>query len=313
MLPYLFRRILAAVPVVLLVAFFVFSLLYITPGDPAAILAGDQATAEQIATIRAALKLDEPFLLRFFTWLTQIVHGDLGVSIYSNRPILELIGQRVEATLSLSCLAMVFSILVAIPLGVLAAWRRNTLVDRSVMAIAVFGFSVPVFVTGYCLAWAFGLKLGWLPVQGYKPLAAGIGPWFTSLLLPAFALSSAFVGLLARMTRSTMLEILSQDYVRTARAKGLSTHVVLLRHALRNAAVPITTVVGLGVASLVSGSVLIESVFALPGLGRLTADSILRRDYPVIQALILVFSLTYVFVNLLVDLLYTILDPRVRY
>lgn len=313
MFPYLLRRLLSAIPVVLLVALLVFSLLYITPGDPAAILAGDQATPEQIDAIRHSLNLDQPFLVRFFGWLGQIATGDLGSSIYSGKPILELIGQRVETTLSLALFAMGIAVAVAIPLGVAAAWAHGTWIDRVVMGVAVFGFSVPIFVTGYALAWVFGLKLGWLPVQGYQPLAAGVGAWAASLLLPAIALSSAFIGLLARMTRATMLEILAQDYIRTARAKGMGTGPVLFGHALRNAAVPITTVVGLGVAGLVSGSVIIESVFALPGLGRMTADAILRRDYPVIQGLILVFSLTYVLVNLLVDLLYTLFDPRVRY
>lgn len=310
---YIVRRLLSAIPVVLLVALFVFSLLYFTPGDPAAILAGDQGTPEQIAAIREALRLNDPFFLRFFTWLGQIAQGDLGTSIYSNRPVLELIGQRLETTLSLSLLGMLLAIVVAVPLGVLAAWKRDTWIDRGVMVMAVLAFSVPIFVTGYCLAWAFGLKLRWLPVQGYAPLSAGLYPWFASLLLPAIALSSAFIGLLARMTRATMLEILSQDYIRTARAKGLDARDVLFSHALRNAAVPITTVVGLGIANLISGSVLIESVFALPGLGRMVADAILRRDYPVIQAMILLFALTYVAVNLIVDLLYTVFDPRVRY
>lgn len=310
---YIVQRILASVPVVLIVALFVFSLLYFTPGDPAAILAGDQATPEQIAVIRESLNLDQPYFVRFFGWLGQLAQGDLGTSIYSNRPVIELMGQRLETTLSLSLLGMLIAIVIAVPLGVLAAWKRDTWVDRTVMVVAVLAFSVPIFVTGYCLAWAFGLQLGWLPVQGYRPLSAGFSAWFGALLLPALALSSSFIGLLARMTRATMLEILSQDYIRTARAKGLDARVVLFSHALRNAAVPITTVVGLGIANLISGSVLIESVFALPGLGRMVADAILRRDYPVIQAMILIFGLTYVVINLIVDLLYTVFDPRVRY
>jgi peptide/nickel transport system permease protein len=295
------------------VAVFVFSLLYLTPGDPAAIIAGDQATPETVERIRQSLKLDEPYLVRFGDWLLQIVQGDLGNSIYTGQPILQQIGLRFGPTLSLMVMSMTLSTLIAIPLGIVAAWKQNSIVDRGLMVFSTIGFSIPVFVVGYLLAYYLGLKLKWLPVQGYAPLSSGLWNWMRHLILPSIALGSAFIGLLARMTRAAMLQVLSQDYVRTAKAKGLGQGEILFRHALKNAAVPITTVVGLGIAGLISGAVVTESVFALPGLGRMTADAILRRDYPVIQGLILLFSLNYLAVNLLVDITYTFFDPRVRY
>ncbi|MCB8822010.1 ABC transporter permease [Microvirga rosea] len=313
MLTYLGRRLIASIFVILMVAIFVFSLLYLTPGDPAAIIAGDQATPEMVARIRQSLKLDEPYLVRFSDWLLQIVQGDLGNSIYTGQPILQQIGLRFGPTLSLMVVSMTLSTLVAIPLGIVAAWKQNSRVDRGLMVFSTLGFSIPVFVVGYLLAYFFGLKLKWLPVQGYAPLSSGLWNWMRHLILPSIALGSAFIGLLARMTRAAMLQVLSQDYVRTAKAKGLGQGEILFRHALKNAAVPITTVVGLGIAGLISGAVVTESVFALPGLGRMTADAILRRDYPVIQSLILLFSLNYLIVNLLVDITYTFFDPRVRY
>ena len=313
MLAYAARRILATIPVMLIVAFFVFSLLYLAPGDPAAIIAGDQATPADVERIRASLGLDRPFVVRFGEWLWQIIHGDLGNSIFTNLPVSHMIAQRIEPTTSLMILTIVFSIIVAIPLGVLAAWKHGTWIDRSVMMLAVFGFSTPVFVLGYLLAYLFALQLEWLPVQGFTSITVGVVPFLRSLALPTIALGLIYVALLARITRSTMLEVLSQDYVRTAKAKGVDQRVVLFVHALKNAAVPIVTVIGIGVALLIGGAVVTESVFAIPGLGRLTVDAILRRDYPVIQGVVLLFSFVYVLVNLAVDLLYTVFDPRIRY
>ncbi|MGA8198351.1 MAG: ABC transporter permease [Acetobacteraceae bacterium] len=313
MLAYAARRILATIPVMLIVAFFVFSLLYLAPGDPAAIIAGDQATPADVERIRASLGLDRPFVVRFGEWLWQIIHGDLGNSIFTNLPVSHMIAQRIEPTTSLMILTIVFSIIVAIPLGVLAAWKHGTWIDRSVMMLAVFGFSTPVFVLGYLLAYVFALKLDWLPVQGFTSITVGVVPFLRSLALPTVALGLIYVALLARITRATMLEVLSQDYVRTAKAKGVDQRVVLFVHALKNAAVPIVTVIGIGVALLIGGAVVTESVFAIPGLGRLTVDAILRRDYPVIQGVVLLFSFVYVLVNLAVDLLYTVFDPRIRY
>jgi peptide/nickel transport system permease protein len=313
MFAYAARRVLATIPVMLVVALFVFSLLYIAPGDPAAIIAGDQATPADVERIRESLGLDRPYLVRFGDWLWHIVHGDLGTSIFTNLPVTHMIAQRIEPTLSLMVLTIVFSILIAIPLGVLAAWKHGTWIDRVVMVICVLGFSVPVFVFGYLLAYVFALTLDWLPVQGFTPISEGFWPFLQGLILPTVALGLIYVALLARITRATMLDVLSQDYVRTARAKGVGQRAVLFVHALKNAAVPIVTVIGNGVALLIGGAVVTESVFAIPGLGRLTVDAILRRDYPVIQGVVLLFSVTYVLVNLAVDLLYTVFDPRIRY
>ena len=313
MLAYAARRILATIPVMLIVAFFVFSLLYLAPGDPAAIIAGDQASPADVERIRASLGLDRPFLIRFGEWLWQILHGDLGTSIFTNLPVSHMIAQRIEPTTSLMVLTIVFSIVVAIPLGVIAAWKHGSWIDRGVMVLAVFGFSTPVFVMGYLLAYLFALKLDWLPVQGFTSITVGVVPFLRSLTLPTIALGLIYVALLARITRATMLEVLSQDYVRTAKAKGVGQHAVLFVHALKNAAVPIVTVIGIGVALLIGGAVVTESVFAIPGLGRLTVDAILRRDYPVIQGVVLLFSFVYVLVNLAVDLLYTLFDTRIRY
>jgi peptide/nickel transport system permease protein len=297
----------------LLVALFVFSLLYIAPGDPAAIIAGDQATPADVARIRVSLGLDRPYLVRFGDWLWHVLHGDLGTSIFTGLPVTQMIGQRIEPTLSLMVMTVVFAIIIAIPLGVLAAWKHGTWIDRIVMVICVLGFSVPVFVVGYLLAYVFALSLDWLPVQGFTPISGGFWPFVQSLILPTVVLGSAYVALLARITRATMLDVLSQDYVRTARAKGVGQHAVLFVHALKNAAVPIVTIIGNGVALLIGGAVVTESVFAIPGLGRLTVDAILRRDYPIIQGVVLLFSVSYVLVNLVVDLLYTLFDPRIRY
>ncbi len=313
MLAYAARRIIATIPVMLIVAFFVFSLLYLAPGDPAAIIAGDQATPADVDRIRASLGLDRPFLVRFGEWLWQIMQGNLGTSIFTNLPVSHMIAQRIEPTTSLMILTIIFSILVAVPLGVLAAWKHGTWIDRGVMMLAVFGFSTPVFVLGYILAYIFALQLDWLPVQGFTSISVGIVPFLRSLALPTLALGLIYVALLARITRATMLEVLSQDYVRTAKAKGVGQRAVLFVHALKNAAVPIITIIGIGVALLIGGAVVTESVFAIPGLGRLTVDAILRRDYPVIQGVVLLFSFVYVLVNLGVDLLYTVFDPRIRY
>jgi peptide/nickel transport system permease protein len=310
---YVIRRTIATVPVVAIVAVFVFSLLYVTPGDPAAVIAGDLATAEDIARIRARLGLDEPFLVRFAQWAWAAIGGDLGVSIFTNQPVTRMIQQRIEPTLMLSLCTLVITVVLAVPMGVVAAWKAGTWIDRAIMAFAVLGFSVPVFVLAYLLILGFSIELEWLPVQGYTPLSAGIGPFLRSMTLPALALGIVYMALIARITRASMLEVMAQDYIRTAEAKGLFQNEVLLGHALKNAAVPIVTVIGIGIALLISGVVVTETVFAIPGLGRLTVDAILRRDYPIIQGVTLLFSALYVLVNLLVDLSYSLFDPRIRY
>jgi peptide/nickel transport system permease protein len=291
----------------------VFMLLHLAPGDPAALVAGDQATPEQIALIRQRLHLDEPLHTQFLLWLWRLAELDLGSSVFSNQPVTRLIGQRLEPTLMLAVTTTILSVLIAIPLGVLAAWKARGPIDRLAMSLSVFGFSVPVFVVGYGLIYLFSINLGWFPVQGYKPLAAGLGACLHSLALPSIALAFVFSALVARVTRAAMLEILAQDYVRTARAKGARMPRTLLIHALKNAGVPIMTVIGIGFAALIGGVVVSESVFNIPGIGRLTIDAILHRDYPIVQGVILMFSGLLIVINLLVDLSYALFDPRIRY
>jgi peptide/nickel transport system permease protein len=310
---YIARRLVATIPVMAVVATFVFLLLRLTTGDPAAIIAGDNATAQDVAAIRGKLGLDQPVVQQFAIWLGNIARGDLGESFFFKKKVTELIADRVEPTLSLAACTIVLAVLFAVPLGVVAAWRHGSWIDRAVMALSVLGFSVPVFVIGYCLIYIFAIYLNWLPVQGYQRLGDGFGGFVERLILPSVALSLIYVALIARITRTSVLEVMNADYVRTARAKGLADAAVLVRHVLKNAAVPIVTVVGLGVALLIGGVVVTESVFSIPGLGRLTVDAVLARDYPTVQAVVLLFSMVYVLINLLVDLTYTFFDPRIRY
>lgn len=313
MLSYIFRRILATIPVLLVVGLFVFSLLYLTPGDPAMIIAGDTATPDDIAKIRASLGLDEPFIQRLAVWLWRVAHGDFGVSIFSNLPVHVMIGQRLEPTLSLALVTLAITIILALPMGIFAALKASTVLDRSIMGFAVLGFSVPVFVIGYLLILLFAVKLHWLPVQGFVSFTKDPWTFLRHIILPSVTLAVVFIALIARIVRSSMLEVLSKDYIRTAKSKGLSTYGVVSTHALKNAAVPIVTIIGVGIGSLITGVVVTETVFAIPGLGRLVVDAILKRDYPVIQGVILVFSFFYVLVNLLVDISYTLFDPRIKY
>lgn len=310
---YALNRILSAIPVMGVVAVFVFLLLRLTPGDPAAILAGDMATPEQLERIRASLGLDQPVHIQFISWMGQLLSGDLGVSLISGKPVVELIADRAPPTLWLALLTITLSVLVAVPMGVVAAWRRGTWVDHAVMTFSVLGFSVPVFVVGYILIQIFAIELRWLPVQGYRAPERDLVAFFERAALPAFTLATIYIALIARMTRASLLNVLGEDYIRTARAKGVAERRVLFRHALGNAAAPILTVIGTGFALLISGVVVTESVFNIPGLGRLTVDAIFARDYPVIQALILLTAGIYVLVNLLIDLSYSLFDPRIRY
>ena len=313
MLKFLLRRLASTIPVLLVVAVLVFLMLRLTPGDPAAVLAGDAANTDQIAQIRANLGLDRSIPEQFVIWAGQMLTGDLGQSYYYKMPVTTLIGQRLEPTLSLALITITIAVGVAVPLGVLAAWRFGGALDRTLMGFSVLGFSIPIFVLAYLLIWLFSLKLGWLPVQGYKRLSEGVGPWLYQLLLPSITLSVIYIALIARVTRASVLDTLGEDYIRTARAKGLPESTVLMRHALANAAVPIITVIGIGIALLIGGVVVTESVFAIPGLGRLTVDAVLARDFPTIQGVILLFSFVYVMINLLVDLSYVFFDPRIRY
>lgn len=313
MLAFVSRRLLATIPVLVMVAVVVFAILRFSPGDPAIIMAGDGATPERIEQIRQTMGLDQPVIKQFFIWGGRLLQGDLGTSLMSGVPVTKLIGQRLEPSLGLAVLTLAFTLLVAIPLGILAAWRQGKLLDRAVMGFSVLGFSVPVFVTGYLLIWLFAIKLGWFNVQGYSPLANGFWPFLHRLILPSLALSTVYVALIARITRTSVIEVMGEDFIRTARSKGLGETGVLLGHALRNAAVPIATVVGLGIALLISGVVVTESVFNIPGLGRLVVEAVLARDYPVIQGLTLFFAFVYVFINLVVDCAYMVFDPRIRY
>ena len=313
MLAYVVRRLVATVFVMTFVAFFVFSLLYLTPGDPAATIAGDLATADDIARIHRQLGLDDPFLVRFGHWAWGVLQGDLGTSIFTNLPVTTLIGQRVGPTVSLTVMALVITLSFAIPLGVIAASKVGSWIDRLVMVVAVLGFSVPSFVLAYIAILCFSVWLDWLPVQGYASLSEGFAPFIEHLILPSIVLGLIYGALIARITRAAMLEVLSQDYIRTAQAKGLTEGKVLVGHALRNAAIPIVTVIGSGIALLIGGVIVTETVFAIPGIGRLTVDAILRRDYPIIQGVTLVLSAVYVVINLLVDVSYTFFDPRVRF
>jgi peptide/nickel transport system permease protein len=307
----------ALVPVLFTVAVIVFLILRLTPGDPAAVIAGNNATNEDIDRIREQLGLTQPLVTQFMIWLGHVVQGDLGYSFYLNRPVTELIAQRIEPTLSLATGTIALAVLIAVPLGTLAAWRMGGWLDHLLSGFAVAGFSVPVFVIGYVLIYLFAIELQWLPVQGYRrlfgPSSQGVGAWAMQLVLPWCSLATIYVALIARVTRASVSEALTEDYIRTARAKGLSERMVLLRHALANAAVPIVTVIGIGVALLIGGVVVTETVYAIPGLGSLTVDAVLNRDFPVIQGVVLFFSVLYVLINLLVDLSYLWLDPRIRY
>lgn len=310
---YVTKRILATLPVMGVVAVIVFLLLRLSPGDPAAIIAGDDATSEDIAKIREHLGLDRPLLTQFVRWLGQLATGDFGNSIYLERPVLGLIMERVEPTLALSISTILFAVVVAVPIGVLAAWRAGTWIDQTIMAMSVLAFSVPVFLIGYGLVIGFSLTLELLPVQGFVSLSEDPVAFLRHLVLPTVALGLVYTALIARITRATMLETLNEDFIRTARAKGLGEPRVLILHALKNASVPIVTTIGTGLALLIGGVVVTESVFAVPGIGRLTIDAVLQRDYPVIQGVILVIAGVYVLVNLAIDLTYSFLDPRIRY
>lgn len=317
MASFLIRRLLAVLPVLVVVSLLVFFMLRLAPGDPAAVIAGNNATSEDIANIRAHMGLDKPIAVQYVLWMSQVLQGDLGYSYYLSKPVTALVAQRMEPTLSLALGTVLLAVCIAVPLGSLAAWRMGGWLDRGLSAFSVAGFSVPVFVIAYLLIYVFAMQLQWLPVQGYKPISGpqsqGTWAWMRQLILPWLTLSTVYVALIARITRASVSEALQEDFIRTARAKGLTERTVLVRHALANAAVPIVTVIGIGVALLIGGVVVTETVFAIPGLGSLTVDAVLNRDFPVIQGLVLLFSLSYVLINLLVDTSYVWLDPRIRH
>lgn len=294
------------------VALVVFLLIHLSPGDPAALIAGDMASEQDIARLRSALGLDRPLVQQFVLWLGRLLTGDLGTSIFTQVPVSQLLAQRLEPTLSIAVLTMALTLLVAVPLGTLAAYRAGSWIDRAVMLFAVLAFSAPVFLIGYLLIYTLAIQLDWFPVQGYARLSEGLGPWLRSLVLPCINLALVYIALVTRMTRATVLEVLQEDYIRTARAKGLAV-LPVLGHALRNAAIPIATTVGVGIALLIGGVVVTETVFAIPGVGRLVIDSVLHHDYPVIQSVLLLSAGVYVLINLLIDLSYRLFDPRIQY
>jgi len=310
---YILRRMISAIAVMAMVGFFIFLLLRLAPGDPAAIIAGPTATEEMIAAIRESMGMNDPMPIQFMRWVRGILGGDFGTSIFAGRPVLELMAQRLEPTLSLSILTMILSVTAGVSFGILAAWRTGGLVDRLLTAFSALGYSIPVFVIGYFLIYFFAIRTHWLPVQGYKPIEGGLGPWFTHLILPTLALGLGFIAFIARVTRASMLEVLSEDYMRTAAAKGASAYAMLVHHALKNAGVPILTVIGISFAYMIGGVVLTETVFNIPGIGRLVVDAINNRDYPIIQSVLILTSGLYVLINLTVDLAYTLIDPRIRY
>lgn len=313
MLSFILRRMVAAIPVLAMVAVIVFCMLHMSSGDPAVILAGDSATPEQVQQIRVSMGLDKPLVDQFVIWIGGLFQGNLGVSLISGAAVSSLIADRFGPSLALCISTLLVSVLVAIPLGVLAAWKQGRPLDRVVMAGSVVGFSVPVFIIGYLFILVFSRWLGWLPVQGYRAPSEGIGPFLERLVLPTLALSTAYIALIARIVRTSVIEVMGEDFIRTARAKGMKERAVLLRHALGNAAIPIVTIIGVSIAMLIGGVVVTESVFNIPGLGRLVLEAVLARDYPVIQALILLFSAIYVLINLVIDVLYSLFDPRIRY
>lgn len=310
---YILRRLAATLPVMAVVAVVVFLLIHLSPGDPAALIAGDLATEDDILRLRAALGLDQPLWRQFVLWLGRLATGDLGTSIFTQVPVSQLLAQRLEPTLSIAVITMALTLLLAIPLGTLAAWRAGSWIDRGVMVFAVLAFSVPAFLVGYLLIYGFAVKLDLFPVQGYVRLADGVGPWLRSLALPCLNLALVYIALITRMTRATVLEVLQEDYIRTARAKGVFERLVVARHAMRNALLPAITVIGLEFAFLIGGLVVTEQVFNLNGIGRLFVDAVSRNDFILIQALVMLLALVFVVMNLVIDMLYGLLDPRVRY
>lgn len=311
MLSTILNRLAATIPVLLVVAIVIFSILRLTPGDPAAIVAGDGATVQQIEEIRRQMGLDQPIPVQFYRWISGVVQGDFGMSLISRMPVKDMVIDRMGPTIAITLYTIIYTVIISIPVGVIAAWRRGKAVDKVVTAASVLGFSVPVFITAYILIFIVSMVLGWLPVQGYKPLSAGVWEHFKHMILPVASLGTIYIALITRFVRTSVIDTLGEDYIRTARAKGLNEGSVLIRHALTNAAVPILTVIGITITMLIGGVVVTESVFNIPGLGRLVVEAILAKDFTVIQALIVLFSVVDIMVNLIIDILYRLVDPRI--
>lgn len=312
MVALILRRIAGALLVMLVVSVCVFSLARFAPGDPAAAILGNYASTEELDELRSQLGLDRALPLQYLAWLGRAVQGDLGISVFSGLPVVDLFRQRIEPTIIIAVAVIVLSSLIAIPAGIVAAWKKGGLADRTILIVATAGFSTPVFVTAYLLIYAFALGLQWLPTSGYVSVFDDPIGTVRTLAMPVLTVTLVFTAIIARITRASMLEVLRSDYIRTARAKGVGTSTLLFKHALRNASIPVVTTIGSAFAIVIGGVVVTESVYAIPGLGRLVVDAIMRRDYPVIQGTILLFSAIYVFINLAIDISYTMLDPRIR-
>ena len=312
MVALIIRRMFGALLVMFVVSICVFSLARFAPGDPAAAMLGNYASIDELNALRSQLGLDRALPLQYAAWLGRAVQGDLGISVFSGLPVVELFRQRVEPTLIIAVAVIVLSSLIAVPAGIVAAWKKGGLADRAILLVATMGFSTPVFVTAYLLIYAFALGLHWLPTSGYISIFDDPVGTLRSLTMPVLTVTLVFTAIIARITRASMLEVLRSDYIRTARAKGVGTASLLFKHALRNASIPVVTTIGSAFAIVIGGVVVTESVYAIPGLGRLVVDAIMRRDYPVIQGTILLFSAIYVLVNLAIDISYTVLDPRIR-
>ncbi|GIN61217.1 ABC di/oligopeptide transporter inner membrane subunit [Robertmurraya siralis] len=312
MLSYLFKRIYSLIPVLFVVSVAIFLIVHITPGDPAAIILGMEATEEQIASLNEEMGLNEPIVKQYLLWVGGVLQGDFGQSYFMKEPVLDSILSHLGPTISLAILAEIVALIIAIPIGIFAAYRRGSFTDHTLMVATLLGMAVPSFLLGLLLMLSFGVYLQWLPIAGYKPLTEGLWTHLRYLILPALSLGAIQAALVARMTRSSMLEVLNKNYVKTARSKGVKEHKVITKHALRNAFLPILTVIGQSFGTLVTGAVVVETIFNLPGLGQLIINSIERRDFAVIQGVVLFVTLIYVFINLIVDLLYGVIDPRVR-
>lgn len=312
MTSYLIKRLLALVPVLGVVAVVVFLLIHLTPGDPAAVILGPEASAAQVDALRAQLGLNDPLYVQFFRWLGGVLQGDLGESLFIRQPVTTVLADALGPTMSLAIMAELLALVVAVPAGIVAARRRGTAVDRAFMGGALLGISVPSFLSGLLLVLVFAVGLGWFPVAGFRPLEDGLGRHLTYLVLPAIALGGLQAALIARTIRSSMLDVLSENYMKTAKAKGLSERVRIYKHALRNAALPVLTVIGQTFGTLIAGAAVIETVFNIPGIGQLVVNSVQRRDFVVIQGVVLLIAVSYVLINLVVDVLYSALDPRLR-
>ena len=312
MTAYIFKRVLAVIPILIFVGIATFSLVHIAPGDAANIMAGDYAGPDDVKLIRAELGLDKPVTTQFWEWAGRTLRGDLGKSIYSGRTVAELVGQILEPTIALTIVGGTLAVLLGIPMGVFAAWRAGSRWDRGIQIFAALGISVPGFWLGFILILAFAVYLRWFPVIGYVSVTEDLFGWLKSITLPVSLLAISGSSVIIRMTRGSILEVLREDYIRTARAKGLANKPVLFRHALRAGAIPIITVIGTLAGALITGVVVTETVFTIPGLGRLVAETVQNRDFPVVQSMLMLLASFYVFINLMVDLAYVFFDPRVR-